>query len=140
MVVIQVRETIQPEIAKDHGVQIKSGKIAETEAREHKYEGQQRKERNDGDGNVQARRIKEHGTKVEEVPAGEQPGVGRRLSFIVPTGHRIELFSEMALSDQGPMTRNPEIWREEPHGMRVTPVRPLQLAWAEHRSGRGVLY
>jgi catechol 2,3-dioxygenase len=36
------------------------------------------------------------------------------------TGHRIELFSEMALSDHGPMTRNPEIWREEPHGMRVT--------------------
>jgi catechol 2,3-dioxygenase len=67
-----------------------------------------------------ARRIKEHGTKVEEVAAGEQPGLGRRLSFIVPTGHRIELFSEMALSDHGPMTRNPEIWREEPHGMRVT--------------------
>jgi catechol 2,3-dioxygenase len=67
-----------------------------------------------------ARRIKEHGTQVEEVAAGEQPGLGRRLSFIVPTGHRIELFSEMALSDHGPMTRNPEIWREEPHGMRVT--------------------
>src|SRR5438105_14131623 len=67
-----------------------------------------------------AGRIKEHGTNVEEVAAGEQPGLGRRLSFIVPTGHRIELFSEMALSDHGPMTRNPEIWREEPHGMRVT--------------------
>jgi catechol 2,3-dioxygenase len=38
----------------------------------------------------------------------------------VPTGHRIELFSEMALSDDGPMTHNPEIWRKEPHGMRVT--------------------
>ena len=87
-----------------------------------------------------ARRIDEYGTKVEEVPRGEQPGLGRRLSFVVPTGHRIELFAEMALSDHGPMTRNPEIWREEPHGMRVTPVRPLQLAWAEHRSGRGVLY
>src|SRR6267154_2709104 len=47
-------------------------------------------------------------------------GLGRRLSFNVPTGHRIELFAEMALSDHGPMTRNPEIWREEPHGMRVT--------------------
>src|SRR5271166_2349545 len=66
------------------------------------------------------RRIKECGTKVAEVPAGEQPGLGRRLSFVVPTGHRIELFSEMALSHNGPMTQNPEIWRDEPHGMRVT--------------------
>jgi catechol 2,3-dioxygenase len=40
-------------------------------------------------------RIEEVGTKVQEVSAGEQPGVGRRLSFVVPTGHRIELFSEM---------------------------------------------
>jgi catechol 2,3-dioxygenase len=39
---------------------------------------------------------------------------------VVPTGHRIELFSEMALSDNGPMIHNPEIWRNEPHGMRVT--------------------
>jgi catechol 2,3-dioxygenase len=54
-----------------------------------------------------ARRIEEHGTKVEEVSAGEQPGLGRRLSFIVPTGHRVELFSEMALSDHGPMTAIP---------------------------------
>jgi catechol 2,3-dioxygenase len=65
-------------------------------------------------------RIEEFGTRVEEVPAGEQPGLDRRLSFVVPTGHRIELFAEMALSDNGPMTRNPEIWRDEPHGMRVT--------------------
>jgi catechol 2,3-dioxygenase len=52
--------------------------------------------------------------------AGEQPGVGHRLSFLVPTGHRNELFAEMALSDNGPMTSNPEMWRDEPHGMRVT--------------------
>ena len=66
------------------------------------------------------RRIAAAGTKVEEIPAREQPGVGRRLSFITPTGHRIELFAEMALSEHGPMTRNPELWQEEPHGMRVT--------------------
>src|SRR4029077_18213950 len=63
-----------------------------------------------------ANRIEEHGTKIEEVSAGEQPGLGRRLSFVVPTGHRIELFSEMALSDDGPMIRNPEIWRGGTHG------------------------
>jgi catechol 2,3-dioxygenase len=70
----------------------------------------------DSDLDIFAHRIEEYATKVEEVAAGEQPGLGRRLSFIVPTGHRIELFSEMALSDHGPMTRNPEIWREEPMG------------------------
>ena len=67
-----------------------------------------------------ARRIEASGTSVEEVRAGEQPGLGRRLSFTVPTGHRIELFAQMALSEDGPMTRNPELWRDEPHGMRVT--------------------
>ena len=66
------------------------------------------------------KRITTAGTKVEEIPAGEQPGLDRRLSFVVPTGHRIELFADMALSEKGPMTSNPELWREEPHGMRVT--------------------
>jgi len=67
----------------------------------------------ESDLDAYARRIEEHGTEVEEVPSGEQPGLGRRLSFIVPTGHRIELFSDMALSEHGPMTQNPEIWDEE---------------------------
>ena len=75
---------------------------------------------NEADLNSFARRIEVFGTEVEEVSAEEQPGVGRRLRFLAPTGHRIELFAEMALSDHGPMTRNPEIWRHEPHGMRVT--------------------
>ena len=67
-----------------------------------------------------AHRIEAHGIKLSETPAGEQPGLGRRLSFVVPSGHRIELFAEMALSEDGPMTSNPELWRVEPHGMRVT--------------------
>ena len=73
-----------------------------------------------GDLNSFHQRIAEYGLEVEEIPAGEQPGLGRRLSFVVPSGHRIELFAEMALSENGPMTQNPEIWRDEPHGMRVT--------------------
>jgi len=72
-------------------------------------------------------RVEKSGTGVEEVPADEQPGLGRRLAFVVPTGHRIELFAEMALSDNGPMTRNPELWREEPHGMRVTRLDHVNL-------------
>src|SRR5947207_11959724 len=34
-------------------------------------------------------RVAEAGTAVEEIPAGEQPGLGRRVAFVVPTGHRI---------------------------------------------------
>jgi catechol 2,3-dioxygenase len=49
-----------------------------------------------------ARRIEAAETKVEEVPAGEQPWLGRRLSLVVPTGHRVELFAEMALSEDEP--------------------------------------
>ena len=36
----------------------------------------------DSDLDAFARRIEEHGIAVEEIPAGEQPGLGRRLSFI----------------------------------------------------------
>jgi catechol 2,3-dioxygenase len=41
----------------------------------------------EADLDVFRRRIEEFGTAVEEDRAGEQPGVGRRLSFVVPTGH-----------------------------------------------------
>jgi catechol 2,3-dioxygenase len=63
----------------------------------------------EADLNAFAQRIEAAGTAVKQVPAGEQPGLGRRLSFVVPTDHRVELFAEMGLSDDGPMTRNPEI-------------------------------
>jgi len=65
------------------------------------------------------KRLKEAGVKVEEVAAGEQPGVGRRLSFVIPTGHRIELFAQMDISPQCPATENPDVWSQEPRGMRV---------------------
>src|SRR6476660_2222669 len=48
-------------------------------------------------------RIENAGTRVEEIAAGEQPGVGQRISFVVPSGHRVELYAEMALSEAGPM-------------------------------------
>jgi catechol 2,3-dioxygenase len=77
--------------------------------------------------NAFAKRIEGAGIGLQEIPAGEQPSLGRRLSFIVPTGHRIELFADMALSGDGPMVQNPELWREEPHGMRVTRLDHVNL-------------
>jgi catechol 2,3-dioxygenase len=65
------------------------------------------------------KRLKEAGIKVDHVDPGEQPGVGHRLSFIVPSGHRIELFAQMEQSAHCPPTENPDVWPEEPRGMRV---------------------
>ena len=65
------------------------------------------------------KRLKEALVKVDHVEAGEQPGVGRRISFTVPAGHRVELFAEMESSPVGPPTENPDIWTVEPRGMRA---------------------
>lgn len=59
------------------------------------------------------------GHEVETVPAGEQPGVGRRIRIVVPTGHTMDFYADMERSEQGPMTDNPDIWRNQPKGMRI---------------------
>jgi catechol 2,3-dioxygenase len=64
-------------------------------------------------------RIERSGIAVDMVPAGEQPGVGQRLGFVIPSGHRIELFAEMDQALDGPAVSNPDVWHEEPRGMRA---------------------
>jgi catechol 2,3-dioxygenase len=64
-----------------------------------------------------AKRLVDLGAEVSEIAAGEQPGVGRRVSFMSPTGHRFDLYAEIELSDNGPMVENPDLWRDEPRGM-----------------------
>jgi len=59
------------------------------------------------------------GIELMEIEPGEQPGVGRRLAFIAPSGHRFDLYADIELSDNGPMTENPDVWREDPRGMRA---------------------
>lgn len=66
------------------------------------------------------KRITDWGLAVDHVAAGEQPGVGRRIGFVLPSGHRIELYAEMALSDSHPPTTNPDVWPEIPRGMKAT--------------------
>lgn len=63
--------------------------------------------------------LRDRGIEVTEIKAGEQPGMGPRLAFIAPSGHRFDLYAEMELSDNGPMTENPDLWREDPRGMRA---------------------
>ncbi len=64
-----------------------------------------------------AKRLADLGADVSEVDAGEQPGMGRRISFMSPTGHRFDLYADIEISDTGPMVENPDLWREEPRGM-----------------------
>jgi catechol 2,3-dioxygenase len=66
------------------------------------------------------RRMVEAGFAVDTIPAREQPGLGERLSVMVASGHRIELFADMEQSLNGPSIENPDLWPEEPHGMRAT--------------------
>ncbi|HVY99075.1 MAG TPA: catechol 2,3-dioxygenase [Dongiaceae bacterium] len=67
------------------------------------------------------KRLENYGLKVDDVASGEQPGVGARIGFMTPSGHRIEIFADMALSESenAPETKNPYIWNAEPKGMRA---------------------
>ncbi|MBL4802729.1 MAG: catechol 2,3-dioxygenase [Emcibacter sp.] len=64
-------------------------------------------------------KLRADGFEVTPIAAGEQPGVGRRISFVAPTGHRFDLYVEMELSDNGPMTNNPDICQQDQRGMKA---------------------
>ncbi len=73
----------------------------------------------DSDLDHYEKRVKEYGIAVDHVKAGEQPGVGRRIGFTIPSGHRIELYAHADQSDPKPRVHNPDVWEVEPHGMCV---------------------
>lgn len=60
------------------------------------------------------------GYPVTEIPAySNQPGFGKRYSFTICTGHRFDVYCDVELSEKIPMTENPDIWVDEPRGMRA---------------------
>ncbi|WP_434290040.1 catechol 2,3-dioxygenase [Celeribacter sp. SCSIO 80788] len=65
------------------------------------------------------KRIEDYGVAVTDVEEGEMPGTGKRISFMIPSGHRIDLYADMDLSDMAPETHNPYIYKDEPRGMRA---------------------
>lgn len=75
----------------------------------------------DGQGAVDSfrKRIEAYGLAVDDVAAGEMPGTGGRIGFTVASGHRIEIYADMDLSENAPETKNPMIWHKPPHGMRA---------------------
>ncbi len=75
----------------------------------------------DGDAALSSfeKRIAAWGLAVDHVPAGEQPGIGRRIGCTIPSGHRIELYAHSDLAEMRPGTLNPDVWDAEPHGMEA---------------------
>lgn len=73
----------------------------------------------DSDLDTFKKRIEDYGIEVDDVRAGEQPGIGRRISFVIASGHRIELFASSEMSDPKPKIYNPDVWDVEPHGMKA---------------------
>lgn len=69
--------------------------------------------------NAFEKRIQAAGVAVDHVAAGEQPGIGRRIGFLIPSGHRIELYAHADLAEMRPATLNPDVWDEQPHGMEA---------------------
>jgi len=61
--------------------------------------------------------LEQQGLPVSEIEAGEQLNTGRRVRFIAPTGHSIDLYCDMELSEAGPMVDQPDIYVDPPRGM-----------------------
>ncbi|MBT6459308.1 MAG: catechol 2,3-dioxygenase [Planctomycetaceae bacterium] len=67
------------------------------------------------------RELKEFGCKVEEIPAGELNGCGRRTRFDSPTGHMFEIYAEKEQTGKWGLTKtNPEAWPRGLKGMKAT--------------------
>lgn len=63
------------------------------------------------------KRIRDYGMALEHIPAGEQPGVGRRISVGLASGHRIDLYHQIERSTEAPEVNNPYIWPKPPRGV-----------------------
>ncbi|MBY4676714.1 catechol 2,3-dioxygenase [Marinobacterium arenosum] len=65
--------------------------------------------------------LKDYGQDVEQIPAGELKGCGRRVRFDSPTGHMFEIYAEKEQTGKwGVEQVNPEAWPRDLTGMRAT--------------------
>jgi len=63
-----------------------------------------------------AARITAAGYPLDQIPAGDQPGLGRRISTTLKSGHRIDLYATVERASDHPEIHNPYIWQRPPHG------------------------
>jgi len=67
------------------------------------------------------RELVEFGCNVEEIPAGELNGCGRRIRFDSPTGHMFEVYAEKEQTGKWGLSKvNPEAWPRNLTGMKAT--------------------
>ncbi|MET4161335.1 catechol 2,3-dioxygenase [Marinobacterium sp. MBR-111] len=60
------------------------------------------------------------GCQVDQIPAGELEGCGRRIRFVAPTGHSFELFADKVQTGRyGVGNHNPEAWPRDLKGMKA---------------------
>ncbi|MDR1558783.1 MAG: catechol 2,3-dioxygenase [Clostridiales bacterium] len=77
---------------------------------------------------LMARQTLGFGYRVHEIPANtEQPGFGKRYSFKISTGHVFQIYSDVELAEKGPQIINPDIWSEQPRGMKAQRMDHLLL-------------
>ncbi len=63
--------------------------------------------------------LRERLIAVTQIPAGEQIGMGRRIAFTLPTGHRVELYADCEQVGNGLPLRNPDVWPDGLKGMKA---------------------
>ena len=60
------------------------------------------------------------GFPCTEIPAeSDNPGFGKRYSFVVPTGHTFQLYAEAEMAARHPQIENPYPWEYDPTGLRA---------------------
>lgn len=86
------------------------------------------------------RDLKAWGLDVVEIAAGELDHCGRRLRFLVPTGHAIELFADKTYTGPWQVSREePEAWPRGLRGMRVQRFDHCQLHGRDIEAMRDLL-
>ena len=70
--------------------------------------------------NAYEQKLEDSGVIVTRIPAGNDEATGERLQFVIPTGHTIELYSDMEQVGNGLSLDNPEVWPDDLKGMRPT--------------------
>ena len=70
--------------------------------------------------NAYEQNLEDSGVIVTRIPAGNDEATGERLQFVIPTGHTIELYSDMEQVGNGLSLDNPEVWPDDLKGMRPT--------------------
>lgn len=78
----------------------------------------------ESDLDLLAKRIKEWGIKVEQVPAGELPFCGRSIKFALPSGHQMCLYAKKELVGKDVGTTNPDPWPDD--------IRGAGAHWLDH--------